>query len=163
MKNKTIIIATLIFVGVTLIFLYDNGKKNNPPPIIQPEKIDEYVTVDDTPKDVAFCGKNYRAKQIIFDGVDVIQRISKIINEMNSGSNEDKQFATAVCENIKLGITADSLDELQISGPAIRDDDYSKYYIGVGRFLVFSISYPSLQIELSKAEEGTSTVIGVLK
>lgn len=129
----------------------------------QSGKIDEYLTINNTLRYVNFCDKTYKVKQVFIDEMDVVQRIAEIITEMNGESNEKKQFAVAICENIKFRITTGNLDELEISGPSIRNNDYSKYYIGIGRFLIFTINYPSLQLEVSKAEEGSSTVIGVLK
>lgn len=39
---------------------------------------DEHLTIDETLRDVNFCGKVYKVKQIKIDGVDVVQRIAEI-------------------------------------------------------------------------------------
>lgn len=45
------------------------------------EKIDEHLTIDNTLRDVNFCGTTYRAKQVLLDGVDVVQRIAELATE----------------------------------------------------------------------------------
>lgn len=47
-------------------------------PQIQTGKIDEHLTINTTLRDVNFCGKIYKAKQVIIDGVDVVQRIAEL-------------------------------------------------------------------------------------
>ena len=44
----------------------------------QAGQIDEHLFIDNTLKDVNFCGKIYQAKQIFIDGVDVVQRIAEL-------------------------------------------------------------------------------------
>ncbi|HEY4483218.1 MAG TPA: hypothetical protein VI953_03540 [Candidatus Paceibacterota bacterium] len=39
-------------------------------------QIDEHLFVDNTPIEVNFCGNEYLVKQIIIEGVDVVQRIA---------------------------------------------------------------------------------------
>lgn len=137
----------------------------------QSEKIDNYLTIDNTLRDVNFCGKTYRAKQIRIDGIDVVLRIAEIITE-NEASKEKDIFVKSVCRNIEFDIihqfdTEGHLipSELPIGGPVIRRSDSGMltYILGMGRFIAFVINYPSLQIEIGKAEEGASTVFGTLK
>jgi hypothetical protein len=44
-------------------------------------KIDEHLTINNERRDVNFCGKTYAAPQVIFDGVDVVQRIAALANK----------------------------------------------------------------------------------
>ncbi len=158
-KNKIVYLiigAILLIVG----FLFFMSKEPNS---VQPNPIDDRLVVNDTLKEVNLCGEIYKVKQVFIDEVDVVQRIAEIITEMRVESQEKEQLALAICENMKSGITTGNSNELEISGPAIRNNDNSKYYLGVGRFVIFTINYPSLQIEVSKAEEGSFIVIGVLK
>jgi hypothetical protein len=58
-------------------------------PAEQPSgKIDEHLTIDNTLRDVNFCGKIYKVKQVLIDGVDVVQRIAEIATEDQSDSNK---------------------------------------------------------------------------
>jgi len=45
---------------------------------VQSGKIDEHLTINNTLRDVNFCGNIYRVKQVIIDGVDVVQRIAEL-------------------------------------------------------------------------------------
>lgn len=51
------------------------------PPATAPELsgvIDEHLTINNELRDVNFCGKTYKVKQVLIDGVDVVQRIAKL-------------------------------------------------------------------------------------
>lgn len=122
------------------------------------------------PRDVAFCGKIYRVKQVIIDGVDVVARIAAIIKEIEA-SGKENQLVTAICGNLELGIDP-QLDaeghlipgELLIEESVLRGDlGTLQYVLGMGRLINFVIKYPSLEIAVSKAEEGGVIVIGSLK
>jgi hypothetical protein len=45
---------------------------------IQSEKIDEHLTINNELRDVNFCGKTYKVKQVLIDGVDVMQRMAEM-------------------------------------------------------------------------------------
>lgn len=49
----------------------------------QAGKIDEHLTIDNTLREVIFCGVSYQTKQVFIDGVDVIQRIAMFVAESN--------------------------------------------------------------------------------
>jgi hypothetical protein len=139
-------------------------------PVVTPSKpiINEqpyaHLFVDDTLKDVSLCGKIYKTKQIFIDGIDVIPRIAEIIKEMEQGSEEQAKIAKATCGNIEAGnLQTNDADELGVYGPVNRVEESSKYYMGIGKFLSFAISIPDLQIEVSKAEEGSSRIFGRLR
>jgi hypothetical protein len=46
-------------------------------------KIDEHLTIDNTFRDVNFCGTTYKVKKIIIDGVDAVQRIADLVTASN--------------------------------------------------------------------------------
>lgn len=41
-------------------------------------KIDEHLSIDETLRDVNFCGKTYKVRQIMIDEADVVQRIAEL-------------------------------------------------------------------------------------
>lgn len=139
----------------------------------QSGKIDEHLKIDNTLRDVNFCGKMYKVKQVMIDGVDVVQRIAEIANDKYSkGREQDVLQANAICGNIEFSITRQNntsqtptLNELKIYGPSIQNTSSEKiiYLFGIGGVLGFNIDYPSFQIKISKAEEGETTIIGTLK
>ncbi len=83
-------------------------------------KIDEYLFVDNALKDVNFCGKFYRVKQVKINGVDVMQRVAEMLTknllpetfkmgpyappaeEWKIVSNKNGEVAKAICENVSL-------------------------------------------------------------
>jgi hypothetical protein len=180
-KNYTgIIICIVLAIGLVAFWFFPSKPKspvdNALPPIVEQKpadnpvvatttqtgKIDEHLTINNELRDVNFCGKTYKVKQVMIDGVDVVQRIAEITNKFNGGGEQDVLRAKSICGNIESGVTS---NELKLEGPAIRNDkpEIISYSIGIGQFLALTIDYPSLEIKISKAEEGGFTVIGKLK
>ena len=66
----------------------------------QSGKIDAHLIVDNTYRNVDLCGALYRGKQVVIDGVDVLQRIAEL------GRAEvapRKDIGTKICDGIKPG------------------------------------------------------------
>jgi hypothetical protein len=84
----------------------------------QSGKIDEHLTIDNTFRDVNFCGTTYRVKQVFIDGVDVVQRIAKLV----TASNLD--YMREICDRTE-GLRRNgwlNLDKNEIGvSPVIRD------------------------------------------
>ena len=69
----------------------------------QAGQIDEHLFIDNTLRDVNFCGKMYRVKQVFIDGVDVVQQVAKLVTKDLVPKNIGQgKFAWATCENIYL-------------------------------------------------------------
>ena len=66
---------------------------------VQYGQIDENLFVDNTLRDVELCERKYLAKQIIIDGVDVIQRIALIFKESDGQSTQEEEI---ICSNLEL-------------------------------------------------------------
>lgn len=174
-KNYTgIIICIILAIGLGAFWLYSSKPKpvdNTLPPITEQKpvdnpvvtattqsgKIDEHLTINNELRDVNFCGKTYKVKQVMIDGVDVVQRIAEIANKFNGGGEQDILRAKSICGNIEFGTSSSQIDIPDLIV------DSTSYSMRMGRFLAFTIKYPSLEIETSKAEEGGSVVIGKLK
>ena len=124
---------------------------------VQSEKIDEHLTIDNTLREVNFCGTTYRVKQVIIDGVDVVQRIAKIVANDIPGQNP--LLNDSICTNTTYGVLPEH--ELEVQG-GYRGGS-SVYYMAIGKWEIFIIDYATLQIDVSKAEEGVSIAIGSLK
>jgi hypothetical protein len=89
----------------------------------QAGKIDEHLTIDNTLRDVNFCGNTYKVKQIMIDGVDVIQRIAEIAtnnviskdlkagpfklgtDKQESLNMKEGELAGGICDSIKNNTT----------------------------------------------------------
>ena len=92
--------ATTNCIGITPL-----GTPYTPPPkeesaatTTQSGKIDEHLTIDNTLRDVNFCGKISRVKQVVIDGVDVVQRIAELITK--SQIEHEKDVCTRVGNEI---------------------------------------------------------------
>lgn len=70
-------------------------------PVEQSGKIDEHLTINNELRDVNFCGKTYKVKQILIDGVDVVQRVAELAGENKKVSTFPKYKGTdEICEAI---------------------------------------------------------------
>lgn len=76
-----------------------------PEPVPEPEQvgqIDEHLFVNSTLREVVFCGKSYQVKQLVIDGVDVVQRVAELAKE-NKKIKEYPQYkgAREICNEIQ--------------------------------------------------------------
>lgn len=69
---------------------------------VQSGKIDEHLTIDNTLREVNFCGKIYKVKQVFIDGVDVAQRIAELAtkNQFIERNLYEKNLGKNMCESI---------------------------------------------------------------
>lgn len=81
-------------------------------------KIDEHLTIDNTLRDVNFCGTIYRAKKVFIDGIDVVQRTAKLVTA------SDLDYMKEICNRAE-GLRRNgwlNLDKNEIGiSPVIRD------------------------------------------
>ena len=127
---------TVVFDDVEILpmgqFNYGTEIATTAPPYIAPEpdvtiennntqtgKIDEHLTIDPMLRAVNFCGNTYKVKQVMIDGVDVVQRIADIatkgevaedlksgpfgpsLNEWNVVSIKKEEMASGICDSIR--------------------------------------------------------------
>jgi hypothetical protein len=108
-KNYTgIIIFIILALGLGAFWVYSSKPKqvgNALPPIVEQKpadnpvvatttqsgKIDEHLTINNELRDVNFCGKTYKVKQVLIDGVDMVQRVAELATK------------NLVPENLKIG------------------------------------------------------------
>ncbi len=117
MSNRNIIFLSLAAVVILIVLFFSNNlfgrdemivppviddNPDAPVNIVQSGKIDEHLFVDNTPKDVNFCGKNYKVKQILIDGVDIVQRIAELAtNDLIPKNIGAGKVAKSICDNIQ--------------------------------------------------------------
>ena len=82
-------------------------KEASPATTTQSGKIDEHLTINNTLRDVNFCGKTYQVKQVMIDGVDVVQRIAELVTKdqfmkKDSLNNPDMGFCKSFIDMIDL-------------------------------------------------------------
>jgi hypothetical protein len=63
-------------------------------------KLDEHLVVDETFKSINFCGDIYLVKQILIDGVDVMQRIAELVTSEEISGENGKQVVKEICEGV---------------------------------------------------------------
>lgn len=93
MKKQAIIIGVLAVVVILGVYCFVATKNKKIPavetpvvvdtapvsvPVEQSGKIDEHLTINNELRDVNFCGKTYKVKQVMIDGVDVVQRVAEL-------------------------------------------------------------------------------------
>ncbi|RJQ34246.1 hypothetical protein C4568_02770 [Candidatus Parcubacteria bacterium] len=75
-----------------------SGTIEHPNPSLCPSgKIDEHLTIDNTYRNVTFCGYTFKSVQVIIDGVDVIQRLAELANTEKPSEGQDM---SSTCFNI---------------------------------------------------------------
>ncbi len=91
LSNRTVVLEDVKILE--LPFNLSTKTATTAPPYIAPEpdesvatttqtgKIDEHLTINPTLREVNFCGNNYKVKQVMIDGVDVVQRIAEILTK----------------------------------------------------------------------------------
>jgi hypothetical protein len=81
-------------------------------------KIDEHLTIENTLRDVNFCGTIYRAKMVTIDGVDVLQRIAESATERKMVPSFPLYKGTAeICRKISQTATEHSILTIDTGSP----------------------------------------------
>lgn len=145
---------------------------NTPPsdtiPIHVPTS-DEHLVIDETLRDVNFCGKTYKVKQIKIDGVDVVQRIAELATK--DQSNPAKKEVCALLENYRIhgmlknqveinttGVVRTSIDGVDFYKVSIVPDVNSQH---IGDFKV-NLSTGDIVIELQGFDGSMDELFGTL-
>jgi len=73
-------------------------------PIVSSQiRVDEHLAIDETLRDVSFCGSTYRAKQVLIDGIDVVRRIADFATERKLVSMYPQYKGTGeICRKLEL-------------------------------------------------------------
>lgn len=135
----------------------------------QSGKIDDHLTVNDTLKNISFCGNlTLKTRQILINGVDVGQRIAQLASDdlMGQGVN-NSSIGEGVCGSMPHNIegTRGILEIPDViiyktTDPQIQED---MYYVVLGA-LRFAINPETNEIFIVSAYDGsTLTAVGKLK
>lgn len=97
----------------------------------QTGKIDEHLTINNTLRDVNFCGNTYKVKQVLVDEVDVVQRIAEIAGK-NVTVEEFPQYegTERICRDIQKKYKMGSELVITRTGSGKIEGGQSVYYIG---------------------------------
>jgi hypothetical protein len=130
----------------------------SPATTTQVGQIDEHLFIDNTLKDVNFCGKTYRVKQVIIDGVDVVQRVAELatVGKVTEGATID--ISKNICDDTKFySVTKEGLELEYTEGVG---GGVNVSIIGLGFYIPFS----DHKIYLINGVDGESSgIIGNLK
>jgi hypothetical protein len=105
------------------------------PSPLQSGKIDEHVTINNNLRDVNFCGDIYKARQILIDGTDVVQRIAMLATRGELKSNGvpiENGFCKYVKERTDIQNIYHSKEQQEVAVPGISsyiDDNKHKIYV----------------------------------
>lgn len=105
--------------------------ENNPiiPDTSPSGKIDEHLTINNELRDVNFCGKTYKVKQVMIDGVDVVQRVAEIVTK------SQLDYGKEVCNTANALRTSGWLkldeNEIGVSEVVIADLENKPYQVSL--------------------------------
>jgi hypothetical protein len=141
-----------------------------PPPVsittsstsVQEGQIDEHLFVDNTLRDVNFCGNIYKVKQVMIDGVDVVQRVAEIATKnlipenfkvgpygadadiWKDLKNENHGIEKAICENLQSNTKETTLVVTNLNSGKSKlmgkQEEYSYGFILNGTSYIVSVS-----------------------
>lgn len=110
MKKTFVLVGIVIIVaGGVWYWVSTSRKQRIPQPTgqVTPAPIsvaqnDGHLTIDETLRDVNFCGKIYKVKQIKIDGIDVVQRVAELVtNNLVPYNIGNGDVGATICDNIK--------------------------------------------------------------
>lgn len=133
----------------------------------QSGKIDAHLTIDNTLKELSFCGTSFKTRQIIINGVDVGQRIAQLASsdQMGKMSNGDS-IGQAVCNSMPHNVdyTKGILEMRDVVTPQtnLSSNPSDNYLVVIGS-MAFAINPVTNEIFNIGAYDGTLVSIGNLK
>ena len=138
MKKQNIVIGVFALAAVCVSVYYCTVSQNQSVPIVTTptvavniptttpvaqtgiQKIDEHFTVNSELRDVNFCGKTYKVKQVLIDGVDVVQRVAELATKnlipetLKMGTPKTQEKLWKTIENDQGVITKGLCEDIQI-------------------------------------------------
>lgn len=138
----------------------------------QSGKIDQFLTVDNTLKNISFCGKLSKTRQVIINGVDVGQRIAELASKDQMGyvpggdSPQGESFGRAICNTLPLNVPEMKgvLEMWDVITPQTNtsQNPTGNYLVVIGTY-AFVINPTTDEIFNVGAYDGTLFLVGKLK
>lgn len=154
----------------------DTVADRSTPPQPQSGRIDERLTIDETLRDVNFCGKTYKVKQILIDGVDVVQRVAELVTEdLIPKEKEMKESAEGICNNVYLNTPSIpnpsetdengviQIDDVHVFVSADVDSKGDKIYVIPGAVFVYVNPAKNQIFDVNRFDGSAVGPIGTLK
>jgi len=180
MKRQNIVIIVLVFVillGGVFVYVFSNKQEipttTNPivvhttpttTPVVEAgiQKIDEHLTINNELRDVNFCGKTYKVKQVLIDGVDVVQRVAEFAKNPDSSSKSLKEFSASICSSVPFN--QQEIIEIENVMPFVRDktDKKTATYGIFAQFLHLAVNPEKNEIYKINDSDSSSEMIGKL-
>lgn len=105
-------------------------------------KIDEHLTIDETLREVNFCGTTYRAKQVFIDGVDVVQRIAQLVTTGQLIRESDKEnLSESICSNFAANVQFETRYYTPITKQIEPEVTSYSNYLGHKTYDVYIVAY----------------------
>lgn len=167
--KKNIIYYSLFVIVVVLFTLYFLlGSKNNleQQSLNTPTKldiIDERLSINEELRDVNFCGKTLKVKQVKLDNIDVIQKIGELITgdkiptklQESIGGWHDttvtkEDMKKMICGNITTNNPSGTIIVNQIKKLPSKETSFPKeevYYLNIAQEFIISASTGNIYLE----------------
>lgn len=182
--STTLKLSILVFIILLPLAYYGTQRYVKvPPPVVPPVatfvQVDEHLSIDETLKEVNFCGTTYKVKQVKIDGVDVVQRVAELATKdmlpdvLKNGpyaNNEWKKITSSkedvvgwICDDQKKNgvLDVETLSRYSAADQGFKEGEF--YGITIGGKM-FDVLYPDLSIYLKSEFDGSLVgPIGKLK
>ena len=104
--------------------------KAEEPPLLDTALNDEHLTIDNTLVPVQFCGQTYQARQVLIDGVNVVERIGEIMLEADKNDPESNWCPKEYEESVVYDV---NYLEFNIYNFLVENSSFSPEKIGYGQ------------------------------
>ena len=134
----------------------------------QSGKIDAHLSVDNALKGAQFCDKAYKSRQIVIDGVDIVQKIATLTTaDAASKDAQSKTLGAGICDGMPSNMSytkgilevSDVKHFVSTNAAKLPEDNYS-LTIGVQ---AFDVNVVTGDIYLIGGYDGTPILIGKFK
>lgn len=143
--------------GTETIGFSDNGVK----------KIDDHLFINSTLRGVTFCKTEFTSKQIVIDNVDVIQKVSELLKNVDSSQNKNlRELAKSVCGVVAYYPKTErvlEINNLTIPKPHSDKTTGDEIYSMDATLFELGVNITKNEIYNYRAMDGEAQTIGTLK
>lgn len=145
MKNKLIITSLILLVILLVVgvLVYSKVDKSS----------NDLVQINNTQKEIIFCGHPYLAREVVIDGVNIVKRISDI-------TEERKECDLWSTSSKTLNVNKDK--DFLLKGDKVPETGVTLYYIVINTAM-YAVSPQDKTIDRLDEFEGSYHYFGKLK
>ncbi len=98
------------------------------PPLLDDSLSDDHLTINNELTEVNFCGNTYQARQVLIDGVNVVQRIGEILAEKDEGVAVEYRWCFGISDSKYIYVEDVSAYEVEKTG-------YDPVVVGIDSYI----------------------------